>query len=123
MYFMMGARESRRMTHYNVGNSSNDCDILWYTVVYHAYCVYCVYCNVYRQWVRKFARISKKEAVAFCWISSECKESFLRSGSLMGSCREKGKEKGRGRDEGEIRGRRKGRREEDRGKIVNSQRD
>ena len=48
---------------------------------------------VYRQCVRKFARISKKEAVPFCWISSECEESFLSSGSLMGSCREKGKGK------------------------------
>ena len=63
---------------------------------------------VYRQCVKKFARISKKEAVPFCWISSECEESFLRSGSLMGSCREKGKGKGM-----EIRGRRKDREEED----------
>ena len=41
--------------------------------------------------MRKCARISKKEAVAFCWISSDCEVSFLSSGSLMGSCRKEGK--------------------------------
>ena len=62
------------------------CGVLWYTVVYCGMCV--------------CARISKKEAVALCWISSECEESFLSSGSLMGSCREEGK-RGRGeRDNG-----------------------
>ena len=51
--------------------------------------------------MRKCARISKKEEVALCWISSECEVSFLSSGSLMGSCREEGKgeeDKGTGED-------------------------
>ena len=66
--------------------------ILWYTVVYCGILWYTVVCVC--------ARISKKEAVALCWMSSECEESFLSSGSLMGSCREEGKQ-GRGeRDNG-----------------------
>ena len=56
--------------------------VLWYTVI--STVVY--WCTVACKVCEKWARISKKEAVAFCWISSECEESFLSSGSLMGSC-------------------------------------
>ena len=75
-----------------------------------------VYCDILcvLWYTGKCARISKKEEVALCWISSECEVSFLSSGSLMGSCREE--EKG-GRGEWEE----KREREEDKGTGEDSQ--